>query len=467
MINKYNRILLPFFFLVDLFLVCIAFILAYYIRFDSYYYIDENYRNLLFVSLALWVLPAILFKIYHVQFAKSLKSKLKEIFFAELVFIGLSLLFIVLSKGVFVSRLFLVAFFSTQFMLIIAVNTLRTNIILNYRKKGYNSRKLLVIGDEEKVQEFRSWSENHPEYGYRIEKYLACNGIYKNYPEILDRELNNSKYDGVVIISGGKNGILVEEQMQELVDVAENHGLRVMILPSIIRNYAGRVDIDNLNGQAVLRVRNEPLRYLHNRLIKRSFDILFSSFILLLFYWWIHIIVALLIKLTSKGPVLFKQKRVGVNDKIFICLKFRTMRHDDHRKELAENGFDEITDKNDDRVTWIGRILRKTNLDELPQFINVIKGDMSIVGPRPYPLGEDLQIRKSVPKYKIRQFVKPGITGLAAVNGFRGGNKDIEHMKKRTEIDLWYIENWSLFLDLKIIARTIWQMIMFRVPNAY
>lgn len=466
MINKYNRIILPFFFFVDLFLVCVAFILAYYIRFNKYY-IYENYRNLLFVVSALWVIPAILFKIYHVQFAKSLKSKLRDIFFAELVFIGLSFLFIVLSKKLFVSRLFLVTFSSTQFLLIIAVNVLRNKVIQHYRKEGYNNRKVIVIGDEEKVRDFLLWSKNHLEYGYRIKKYIGYNGIYKNYPEILENELNSTRYDEVIIISGGKNGILIEEQMQELVDVAENHGLRVMILPSIIKNYAGRVDIDNLNGQAVLRVRNEPLRYLHNRIIKRSFDILFSSFILLLFYWWIHIIVAILIKLTSKGPVLFKQKRVGMNDNIFTCLKFRTMRHDDHRKELAEKGFDEITDKNDSRVTWIGRILRKTNLDELPQFINVIKGDMSIIGPRPYPLGEDLQIRKFIPKYKIRQFVKPGITGLAAVNGFRGGNKDIEHMKKRTEIDLWYVENWSLLLDLKIIAKTIWQMVTFRVPNAY
>ncbi|MHA1230899.1 MAG: exopolysaccharide biosynthesis polyprenyl glycosylphosphotransferase [Candidatus Helarchaeota archaeon] len=466
MINKYNRILLPFFFLIDLLLVCISFVLAYYIRFNRYF-LNENYRNLLFVASLLWVLPAVLFKTYHVQFAKSFKSKLKDIFFAELVYIGLSLLFVVLSKEFLVSRLFLVTFFLTQFILIIVVNMIRNKVIQHYRKKGYNNRKVIVIGDKEKVKDFISWSKNHLEYGYKVEKYICYNSIYKNYPEILEKELNSNRYDEVIIISGGKNGILIEEQLRELVDIAENHGLRVMILTSIIKNYAGRVDIDNLNGQAVLRVRNEPLRYLHNRIIKRSFDILFSLFILLGFYWWIHIMVAILIKLTSRGPVLFKQKRVGVNDEIFTCLKFRTMRHDNLRSELAENGFDEITDQNDNRVTWIGRFLRKTNLDELPQFINVIKGDMSVVGPRPHMLREDLEIRKKIPKYRIRQFVKPGITGLAAVNGFRGGNKDIEHMRKRTEIDIWYIENWSLLLDLKIIAKTIWQMVTFRVPNAY
>jgi len=467
MINKYNRVLLPIFFILDISVVAMSFILVYVFRFGKSIGLDENYTGFLFVVLLSWAISSIIFRTYHVRHAKSFQWHLRSLFFAEMCFIGMCMLYLVLSKGTYVSRLFLVTFFSTQFILIITVNILRNKVIQHYRKKGYNNRKVIVIGDEEKVRDFISWSKNHLEYGYKVKKYINCSGIYKNYPEILEKELNSTRYDEVIIISGGKNGILIEEQMQELVDVAENYGLRVMILPGIIKNYAGRVDIDNLNGQAVLRVRNEPLRYLHNRLMKRSFDILFSSFILLVFYWWIHIIVAILIKLTSRGPVLFKQKRVGINDEIFTCLKFRTMRHDDHRSKLAKNGFDEITDQNDERVTWIGKILRRTNLDELPQFINVIKGDMSVVGPRPHMLKEDLEIRKKIPKYRIRQFVKPGITGLAAVNGFRGGNKDLEHMRKRTEIDLWYIENWSLLLDLKIIAKTIWQMVTFRVPNAY
>jgi len=467
MINKYNRILLPIFFVLDILVVAMSFILAHVLRFDKGINLDENYTGFLFVVLLSWAISSIVFRTYHVRYAKSFQWHLRSLFFAEMCFIGMCMLYLVLSKGTYVSRLFLVTFFTLQFFLIISVNYVRKKLIYLYRARGYNSKRVVVIGDRERVEEFREWSRKYPEFGYNVKKYLCCDGVYEDYPGLLDEELSKSKYDEVVIISGGKNGIVVEERMQDLVDVAENHGLRVLIAPSVIKNYSGRVEIDSLNGQAVLRVRNEPLRYLHNRMLKRGFDILFSLFILVAFYWWIHIIVAILIKLTSRGPVIFKQKRVGINDKVFTCLKFRTMRHDDHRKEKAENGFDEITGENDSRVTWIGKILRGTNIDELPQFINVLKGDMSVVGPRPHMLKEDHEIRKKIPKYKIRQFVKPGVTGLAAVKGYRGGTKSLKLMKKRTELDIWYIENWSFLLDLKIIGKTVLQMITFRVPNAY
>ena len=144
-----------------------------------------------------------------------------------------------------------------------------------------------------------------------------------------------------------------------------------------------------------------------------------------------------------------------------------TMIQDEKVQDSAENGFGEITNEEDFRITWIGKFLRRTNLDELPQFINVLKGNMSIVGPRPHMLQEDHEIRKKVPKYRIRQFIKPGITGLAAVYGYRGGTKDLKLMKKRVEHDIYYIENWTLLLDFKIIWMTIFQMVTFRVPNAY
>jgi len=143
------------------------------------------------------------------------------------------------------------------------------------------------------------------------------------------------------------------------------------------------------------------------------------------------------------------------------------MRYSSENNQDPENGFGEITLENDNRITWIGRLLRKSNLDELPQLINVIIGNMSFVGPRPHMLEEDLRIRKKVPKYRIRQFIKTGITGWAAINGYRGGTNNLELMKKRTEYDIWYIENWSFTLDVKIVLRTVWQMITFKIPNAY
>jgi exopolysaccharide biosynthesis polyprenyl glycosylphosphotransferase len=271
------------------------------------------------------------------------------------------------------------------------------------------------------------------------------------------------KYDEVLITSPSKLG----NHIESVIDVAEDNGLRVMIIPEYMKTFSDRISIDYFNDKPIINVRYEPLRYLHNRILKRSFDLLFSSVVILLFYWWLHIIIGILIKISSKGPVIFKQKRVGINSEEFYCFKFRTMVHNDRNQSSTENGYGDITDENDCRITRIGKILRKTNLDELPQFINVFIGNMSVVGPRPHMLQEDQEVRTKVTKYRIRYFIKPGITGLAAVNGYRGGTKDLDLMKKRIEYDIYYLENWSLLLDLKIVWKTFWEMLTFRIPNAY
>ncbi|MCD6204832.1 MAG: exopolysaccharide biosynthesis polyprenyl glycosylphosphotransferase, partial [Candidatus Marinimicrobia bacterium] len=392
---------------------------------------------------------------------------LRRLWLAQGLFVSAVFVYLVASKSQFISRQFLLIFFPLEIILLTGWHVCRRQIMVWYRSKGKNYKSAIVVGDMDRVSEFSAWAHENPEYGYRVDKNICYDDSKKNYANILKQELKKSQYDELVILTGGSFGVLIENQIQEIINEAENWGLRVMIAPSYMRNYSQRIEIDNLNGQTVLSIRYEPLQYLHNRLLKRLFDFLLSTLIFLLIYWWFHIIVGILIKLSSKGPVLFKQKRIGINDKPFICYKFRTMRQTEEKERDAENGIGEITSENDQRITWIGKLLRKSNLDELPQFLNVLKGDMSVVGPRPHMLQEDLEIRKIVPRYRIRQFVKPGITGWAAVNGYRGGTKDLNLMKKRTEHDIWYIENWSLSLDVKIVLRTIWQMITFRIPNAY
>jgi putative colanic acid biosynthesis UDP-glucose lipid carrier transferase len=198
-----------------------------------------------------------------------------------------------------------------------------------------------------------------------------------------------------------------------------------------------------------------PLDDAENRFFKRSFDIIFSLLVIILLLSWLTPLMALLIKLSSHGPVFFMQERWGLNNKKILCFKFRTMYHNGHH---ATEPFRQAA-KEDDRVTPLGRFLRKTSLDELPQFFNVLKGDMSVVGPRPHPIPLSMESKDVVQHYMMRHLVKPGITGWAQVNGSRGEVQSSVQMHHRVVFDLWYIENWSFWLDCQIIFQTIVNLI--------
>ena len=202
------------------------------------------------------------------------------------------------------------------------------------------------------------------------------------------------------------------------------------------------------DGLLVLNVNRLPFDFTENFYFKRIFDILFSSMICVFLLSWLIPILWLLVKLESKGPLIFKQKREGVNGKEFVCYKFRSMKINDLSDKIHAS-------KNDVRVTKIGGFLRKTSMDELPQFINVLFGDMSVVGPRPHVESLSLEYQQAVDHYLKRHIVKPGITGLAQVSGYRGEIKIESDIKNRVRLDIFYIENWSFFLDIKIIFKTI------------
>ena len=213
-----------------------------------------------------------------------------------------------------------------------------------------------------------------------------------------------------------------------------------------------RVNIDFFDNVPVLSFRKEPLKDNLNQLLKRSFDIVFSSFVILLILSWLYPIIAFLIKISSKGSVLFKQQRSGLDNQEFVCYKFRSMR------QSVDADSRQATQK-DKRVTGIGSFLRKTSLDEFPQFINVFLGNMSIVGPRPHMLKHTEEYSALIKKYMVRQLVKPGITGAAQIRGYRGETKELNDMEARVKWDVWYIENWTLFLDINIIFRTVFDFL--------
>jgi putative colanic acid biosynthesis UDP-glucose lipid carrier transferase len=206
-------------------------------------------------------------------------------------------------------------------------------------------------------------------------------------------------------------------------------------------------------------IRKEPLEDVSNRIRKRLYDLVVSILVTILILSWMIPLIGLLILLESRGPVFFIQKRSGRNNKPFNCIKFRSMRisKDAHTKQVI---------KDDKRITRVGKFLRKTNLDEFPQFLNVLFSQMSVVGPRPHMLKHTEDYSKLLDQYMVRQFLKPGITGSAQVNGYRGETRTLDQMQNRVEKDLWYLENWSLWLDTKIIILTACNMIKGEV-NAY
>jgi putative colanic acid biosynthesis UDP-glucose lipid carrier transferase len=222
--------------------------------------------------------------------------------------------------------------------------------------------------------------------------------------------------------------------------------------------------IEQLGSLQMLTIRSLPLDSFDNRLVKRIFDIVFSSLVILLIFTWLFPIISLLIKLCSKGPVFFKQERWGLNNKVIVCWKFRTMAA--CSKDIDENGQYMQAKKNDPRITSFGHFLRKTNLDELPQFFNVLLGSMSIVGPRPHPVPLNIMSKDNIENYMMRHWVKPGITGWAQVSGYRGETRVPYLMKKRVEHDVWFMENWTFWFDLQIIIQTLVNMVKGE-KNAY
>jgi len=236
--------------------------------------------------------------------------------------------------------------------------------------------------------------------------------------------------------------------------------IRVRIIPEFSEYLSQKFSIDYVQSIPILKLRDEPLKSFTNRVIKRVFDLVFSSLVILLIFSWLFPIIALIIKLTSKGPVFFVQQRTGQDGKSFPCIKFRSMTVNAVSDQLQAT-------KGDARITPFGAFMRKTSIDELPQILNVLFNHMSLVGPRPHMLKHTEEYRVLVDKFMVRHFAKPGVTGWAQINGYRGETKLIKDMKNRAAADIWYIENWSFLLDVRIVIATAWGMIFKRDENAF
>lgn len=246
---------------------------------------------------------------------------------------------------------------------------------------------------------------------------------------------------------------MYEERILKLIHYCLNNLVHFYSLPNVTNYMHHRMCFNMLGNVPYFSFFRDPLTRVENRLVKRTFDIVFSLAFLCTLFPIVFVIVAIITKITMPGPIFFRQKRNGLNDKEFYCLKFRSMRVNADADKVQAT-------KDDPRKTKWGNIMRKTNIDELPQFINVLMGDMSVVGPRPHMVLHTEKYSKLINMYMVRHFVKPGITGWSQVTGFRGETKDIGQMEGRVRGDIWYIEHWSFWLDLYIIFKTVWNAIV-------
>ena len=328
-----------------------------------------------------------------------------------------------------------------------------------YRSSGKNFRTVIVIGDNKSAQDVVSIFNDKQYLGYRFSGYFSDNKkSLKHRLGSINEGLVFSRENNIDEIYCEVNSVS-PLQLKQIINFSNENKIEVRLIPENKVIYSKNFTKEYFGTIPILKPKKLPFEMIETHLIKRCFDIVFSILIFSLVLLWLLPILWLIVKIDSRGPFLFKQKRDGMNGNQFYCFKIRSMKINAVSDQISAS-------KNDDRITKIGHLLRKTSLDELPQFFNVLIGDMSIVGPRPHMNIQTKKYISNIDNYLARNSVKPGITGLAQVSGYRGEVKKNSDIVNRVRFDIFYIENWSFLLDIKIILLTIFNM--FKVQdNAY
>ncbi|MCX8534523.1 exopolysaccharide biosynthesis polyprenyl glycosylphosphotransferase [Chryseobacterium luquanense] len=441
---RYSRYLKSLIILLDLLVIAAVFIF-YFINTnrDLVHNQDIWYENSfpLLLVISFWVLLSGRTKIYNIS------RNLTYILFVEriivhflLFIIGLVLIRKVSSNQFFGSELTWLSLYLFFFIFLLKSGVY---FLIRYiRTMGINHRNVMFLNENNSTDVLKKIIEEKKDFGYKTFNY--------NSSEINPENLVDFwKKNGIHTLFLPTENSFDEEIQDKIFRLAEANKVHISLIPNISQNNFFFYDLDYIQTQPVLTQTKYPLDYYSNFLLKRTFDIIFSVFVLLFICSWLFPLIALLIKRSSKGPVFFIQKRYGFHEEVFNCIKFRTM-------VVNEDSTKKTTSENDSRITKIGKFLRKTSLDEMPQFINVLKGEMSVVGPRPHMLAVDNYYKPKIGRYSLRSHTNPGITGLAQVNGLRGDAGDVEiEMNKRILADAFYVRNWSFVLDFIIILKTI------------
>jgi putative colanic acid biosynthesis UDP-glucose lipid carrier transferase len=409
-----------------------------------------------------WLACSGIYGLYEGKYTQRFESFIRRTFHTYILFLILILLYLYFSRQLDISRLFVSSFLISLPVCLLLNRLFYLVTWLHFRNKESLIKRVLIIGYNESAKKLASYFERNNTHmkvmGFCEESDRVSE--LSHYP-ILNTPANAIRTSQELNITEIYSTILPEQdkKIYDLMRLADEACIRFRLVPDFSLFVNQPMHLNYLSGMPVLSPRTEPLEDLANRIKKRIFDIVFSALVIVLILSWLIPLLAIIIWLDSRGPVFFIQKRSGVNNKPFSCIKFRSMymNNDSDLKQAT---------KNDDRLTRVGRILRKTNLDEFPQFFNVLKGEMSIVGPRPHMLKHTQDYSATISKFMLRQFIKPGITGWAQINGYRGEIHTPQDMQERVDHDLWYMENWSFGLDLKVIFLTGYNLLRGE-ENAY
>lgn len=440
-------------FLGDLFLLNLSVILAHLMMWGiiKHFFVENFLQISLHLSLS-WIYISYVTDLYNFDRLSNFEKSFGRLFRTILVHVLLFSTLILVVKDFSLSRQMLIYSYGIFVVLIFFWRLLLFYVLKYSRKSEDNLLAVVVIGSPKVGYSMMNTLNDFKGYGYKpIGVFDDVNRSGNN-----DYKLSGSIADCMQLIADHKVDevfcalpLTETEQVQNLMKFCESHLVRFKYVPDFSTLLNKSLLIDRYGFLPVIVLRPEPLNSSTNQMIKRLFDIIFSAVVIVLLLSWLLPLMAILIKLESKGPVFYLQNRSGRDYKTFKILKLRTMTSMDRDDEFVQ------ATKNDSRITRIGKIIRKTNVDELPQFFNVFLGTMSVVGPRPHPLKLNDEYKNLIDRYMIRHLVQPGVTGLAQVRGYRGETTDHKLMEGRVMADVFYIENWSFLMDIKIIILTI------------
>lgn len=415
---------------------------------------SESYIEFWIVVNAFWVFISFVSRTYSDNCIINFESFTKRTAQTYLLWTIGILVFLFFLRKFDISRLFIFLTF-LNFAVGLSLNRfLYLGINYHFKSKDFLLKKILIIG--------------YNATAIKLEGYFEEEGINTQLIGFTEEEENVTQLSKHPILSSINNTIKIAKDYEvdeifstitpeqnnyiyELMHIAEKECIRFKIVPDLSMFIKRPVHIDYIRDMPIISLRIEPLEDVGNRIKKRALDIVVSFFVVVFILSWLIPLLGLLIYLESRGPIIFSQSRTGKNNKPFRCYKFRSMEVNTESDQIQAT-------KDDKRITKIGRIIRKTSLDEFPQFLNVLNGEMSLVGPRPHMVKHTTDYSKIVDQFMIRQFLKPGITGWAQINGFRGEITDPGQIKMRVNNDLWYLENWNIWLDIRIIFLTVYKV---------
>lgn len=395
----------------------------------------------------IWIIISFFSRFYEVYRFTTPVEILTKIAKQSVIFILLIIAYFPFNKEFVFSGKAIALYSISLFSVIILIKSLFFYYLKKYRiVTGNNFRNAIIIGYTNEALDLKKIFDERPDYGYRFKGFFSDKKVNENIEGKIASIKTYCIENKIDEIYCSLNEIS-DEKLKDLVEFGDNNSIVVKFIPDSKAIFSKNLKIDYYELFPVLSLQKTAL---HDPLIKnfkRGFDFIFSLFVIILVLSWLTPLMALLIKLESRGPVFFKQSRPGLDEQEFLCYKFRSMQVNVTTEKEAS--------RNDPRVTRIGRFIRKTSIDELPQFFNVLLGDMSVVGPRPHLWSQNKNYGNRIKKYMVRHYVKPGITGLAQVKGCRGEIETDNDMINRIKYDVYYIENWSLLMDIKIIIQTV------------